>query len=78
MSNDTQKPVYWRSFDELSKTEDWKELASQEFEHGASLEPIASGQTRRHFLSVMGASMAMTGMAMAKAMAMLMWRRWWR
>ena len=62
MSNDTKKPVYWRSFEELAQTEDWQTLASQEFEHGASVEPM-SGQTRRHFLGVMGASMAMTGLA---------------
>ena len=63
MSNDTKKPVYWRSFEELAKTENWQALASQEFEYGASLEPMEGGQTRRHFLGVMGASMAMTGLA---------------
>ena len=63
MSNDIQKPKYWRSFDELSQTEDWKTLASQEFEHGTSVEPLVTGQSRRHFLGVMGASMAMTGLS---------------
>ena len=62
MSNETKKPTYWRSFDELAQSEDWKSLASHEFEYGTSLEPLGSGQTRRHFLGIMGASMAMTGL----------------
>ena len=52
MSNDIQKPKYWRSFDELSQTEDWKTLASQEFEHGTSVEPLVTGQSRRRIPTV--------------------------
>ena len=52
MSNETKKPTYWRSFDELAQSEDWKSLASHEFEYGTSLEPLGSGQTRRHFLGL--------------------------
>lgn len=52
---------YWRSLDELAETPEFKEFVTREFPQGASEmnDPIS----RRNFLTVMGASMALAGLA---------------
>ncbi len=52
---------YWRSVDELAETPEFREYLSQEFPHGAprDMEPLG----RRTFLKLMGASLALAGVA---------------
>ena len=53
-------PTYWRSLQELAGDPEFKERLHREFPKGASewLEPLS----RRDFLSLMGASLALAGM----------------
>ncbi len=58
----TQKgKKYWRSIDELADTPEFGQLVAQEFPSQASewIDPVS----RRSFLKVMGASMALAGLA---------------
>ena len=50
----------WRSFDELADTEEFREMLHREFPHDAAhwLDPVS----RRHFLQLMGASLALAGL----------------
>ncbi|RPI94814.1 MAG: twin-arginine translocation signal domain-containing protein, partial [Chloroflexi bacterium] len=50
---------YWRSLDELAKSDDFEELVRQEFPRQASL---LGSLNRRDFLKVLGASLAMAGL----------------
>ena len=52
---------FWRSVDELANSPDFAELVNQEFPSQASewIDPVS----RRNFLKVMGASMALAGLA---------------
>jgi MoCo/4Fe-4S cofactor protein with predicted Tat translocation signal len=52
---------YWRSIDELAETPEFQELVAKEFPSQASewIDPVS----RRSFLKVMGASMALAGLA---------------
>ncbi len=59
---------YWRSVNELADTDEFREFMYREFPAGAS-EMLDSGD-RRHFLKIMGASMAFAGMGLAGC------RRW--
>lgn len=59
---------YWRSLDELADTPEFREFMHREFPAGAS-ELLDSGD-RRHFLKIMGASMALAGMGLSGC------RRW--
>ena len=53
-------PRYWRSLDELAGTPRFQELLQREF---PSLAPVWSNEvTRRHFLTMMGASLALAGL----------------
>ena len=54
-------PAYWKSLEELAETEDFQKFLEDEFPHRAPdwLEPAQ----RRTFLKVMGASMALAGLA---------------
>jgi molybdopterin-containing oxidoreductase family iron-sulfur binding subunit len=52
---------YWRSLGELSRDEGFEELMQQEFPQQAL--PLARGVDRRDFVKLMGASVAMAGMA---------------
>ena len=52
MSNETKKPTYWRSFDELAQSET-EIIGVARVRIRTSLEPLGSGQTRRHFLGIM-------------------------
>src|ERR1051326_4970178 len=57
---ETQGPEFWRSLEELAGTEEFREMMHREFPKGAS--EWASGVSRRGFMSLMGASLAMAGM----------------
>jgi len=54
-------PEYWRSLEQLAETEEFRELVHREFPQGASewLDPVG----RRQFLQLMGASIALAGLA---------------
>lgn len=52
---------YWRSLNQLAETEEFEELLHREFPDGASR--LNETISRRNFLSLMGASMALAGLA---------------
>ena len=56
----TKGPEYWRSLEELAGSEEFREMMHREFPKGASewLDRVS----RRGFLKLMGASMALAGM----------------
>ena len=58
---DTSGKTYWRSIGELEKSPELAESLHAEFPEGASQPP--EGQSRRGFLTIMGASMALSGLA---------------
>src|ERR1043165_1897903 len=53
-------PRYWRSLDELARTEEFTEFLHREFPDHAS--EWLNGLSRRHFLKLMGASLALAGL----------------
>ena len=61
--------TWWRSLDEVVTTEEFQAKMQNEFPEGAS-ELLATGDDRRHFLKIMGASMALAGLGVAGC------RRW--
>ncbi|MDI3290091.1 TAT-variant-translocated molybdopterin oxidoreductase [Polyangium sp. 15x6] len=58
---DTSGKNYWRSLDEFEKSPSFAEDLTREFPEGAAEPP--QGTNRRQFLSIMGASMALGGLA---------------
>jgi molybdopterin-containing oxidoreductase family iron-sulfur binding subunit len=56
----TTGPEYWRSLEELAGTPEFQEMLHREFPKGAS--EWAESFSRRGFLQLMGASLAMAGM----------------
>jgi MoCo/4Fe-4S cofactor protein with predicted Tat translocation signal len=56
----TKGPEYWRSLDELAGSEEFQEIMHREFPKGAS--EWLDSVSRRGFLKLMGASMALAGM----------------
>ncbi len=52
---------YWRSLDQLADTPEFRQFVEREFPAGAS--ELNDPLTRRKFISLMGASMAMAGLA---------------
>jgi len=58
---DASGKTYWRSLDELAQSPAFAEGLENEFPEGASDPP--QGTSRRAFLSIMGASMALGGLA---------------
>ena len=52
---------YWRSLDELAGTPEFREFLHREFPQGAS--ELSDPLTRRNFLTLMGASVALAGLA---------------
>lgn len=52
---------YWRSLDELADTPEFREFLEREFPQGAS--ELDNSMSRRNFLTLMGASMALAGLA---------------
>ncbi|MAI67685.1 MAG: molybdopterin oxidoreductase [Phycisphaerae bacterium] len=61
--------TWWRSLDEVVATEDFQTQLKDEFPEGAG-NLLATGDDRRHFLKIMGASMALAGLGVAGC------RRW--
>ena len=57
----TNEPL-WRSVDELKQNEAFQKAQSDEFAED-TVAPELDGTTRRHFMGVMGASMAMASLA---------------
>jgi molybdopterin-containing oxidoreductase family iron-sulfur binding subunit len=57
-----QGPEYWRSLDELASTEEFQELLHREFPRQAS-EWIGDDVSRRKFLQLMSASLALAGLS---------------
>ncbi|MEE2912479.1 MAG: TAT-variant-translocated molybdopterin oxidoreductase, partial [Planctomycetota bacterium] len=60
---------WWRSLDEVIDSSEFQERIQDEFKEGAS-DLLASGSDRRHFLKIMGASMALAGLGVGGC------RRW--
>ncbi len=56
-----KQPNYWKSLNELAKNEKYEEYAAREFPEGAS--ELKDGISRRSFLQMMGASIALAGFA---------------
>ena len=52
---------YWRSLDQLADTPEFREFLNREFPQGAS--EMNNDWSRRNFLTLMGASLAMAGLA---------------
>lgn len=57
----TKGSQYWRSLDELAETEEFKQFLHNEFPHEV-LPDMADPISRRTFLKVMGASLALAGL----------------
>ncbi|MGA2004389.1 MAG: TAT-variant-translocated molybdopterin oxidoreductase, partial [Terriglobales bacterium] len=53
-------PEYWRSLEELAGSDEFREMMHREFPKGAS--EWLDSVSRRGFLQLMGASLAMAGM----------------
>ncbi len=62
-----RRSAYWRSVDQLANTPEFQEYMHREFQPGAS---ELTGDDRRSFIKVMGASFALAGLAAAGC------RRW--
>ncbi|MCH8567575.1 MAG: TAT-variant-translocated molybdopterin oxidoreductase [Balneolales bacterium] len=60
MSN-TESKTYWRSLEDLSRNEAYKDYINREFPEGAG--ELSDGYSRRNFLQIMGASVALAGLA---------------
>ncbi len=58
---ETKGPEYWRSLEELAGSPDFQEMLHREFPKGAS--EWLDAVSRRGFLKLMGASLAMAGMS---------------
>ncbi len=56
-----QGPKYWRTLEELADSEAFQELIRREFPHQESAQP--DGLSRRQFLTLMGASLALAGLS---------------
>jgi molybdopterin-containing oxidoreductase family iron-sulfur binding subunit len=61
---DLRQREFWRSLDELSRTEALDEMLEQELPQSAL--PGEDGVDRRNFMKLMGASVAMAGLAACK------------
>ncbi len=59
--SEARGPRYWRSLEELAETDEFVELLQREFPRQATEWP--EGLSRRHFLHLMGASLALAGLS---------------
>ncbi len=55
-------PQYWRTLDELAQTPEFEEMLHREFPRQAS-EWVGDGTSRRDFMKIMGASLALGGLS---------------
>ena len=69
INDQNNQPKWWRSVDEINTSSILNETNTDEFPEGAA-ELFATGNDRRHFLKIMGASMALAGLGVAGC------RRW--
>jgi len=60
LTEDRKKFAYWRSFDQREDAPEFREWIEREFPEGAS--ELTDPVSRRQFLTVMGASMALAGL----------------
>jgi MoCo/4Fe-4S cofactor protein with predicted Tat translocation signal len=60
MSKNNQQ-TYWRSLNELARNEEYKKFVTREFPENA--DELKEGYSRRNFLQIMGASIALAGFA---------------
>src|SRR5260221_10907179 len=58
---ESRGPQYWRSLEELANTKEFQEVLEQEFPRHASVWP--DSLSRRGFLQLMGASLALAGLS---------------
>ncbi len=56
-----QQQTYWRSLNELAQNEEYRKFAEREFPENAT--ELKDGVSRRNFLQIMGASVALAGLA---------------
>lgn len=61
MSEDVKNPNYWKSLGELARNEEYQKFAEREFPENAT--ELNDDVSRRSFLRVMGASIALAGFA---------------
>ena len=61
MSDEVKSPNYWKSLNELANNEEYKKFAHREFPENAT--ELGDAVSRRSFLRVMGASIALAGFA---------------
>ncbi len=64
IADSRQERDYWRTLDELANTPECREIMKREFPEGADSPP--QDFSRRRFLQLMGASIAMTGLSGCK------------
>ena len=57
----TESPNYWKSLNQIAQNDTFKQFADREFQEGAS--ELTDGLSRKSFLQVMGASIALAGLA---------------
>jgi MoCo/4Fe-4S cofactor protein with predicted Tat translocation signal len=56
-----QQQTYWRSLNELAQNEEYRKFVEREFPENAT--ELTDGVSRRNFLQIMGASVALAGLA---------------
>ncbi len=61
MKNNMNGKKYWRSLDEINQTPEFEQFLKNEFSEGTF--DVPNGMSRRKFLSIMGASIALAGLA---------------
>jgi MoCo/4Fe-4S cofactor protein with predicted Tat translocation signal len=57
----TESPNYWKSLNQIAQNDTYKNFADREFQEGAS--ELTDGLSRKSFLQIMGASIALAGLA---------------
>ena len=57
----TESPNYWKSLNQIAQNDTYQNYADREFQEGAS--ELTDGLSRKSFLQIMGASIALAGLA---------------